>query len=878
MMLRLALLSTLLSAGLSVPGATAQTRTPLDDALRALAEQRGLRLVYAPALVAGVQTSCPASTRRSAQPAEVVLDCILGGTGLEARQLPSGTVALYRAVAPRPVAPPRPTPQARPRTQTPRLVAPRTTHTVSGFVTDAATGEVLIGASVVAAGLRRGTATNTYGFFSLPLPEGSVQVEVRYVGYAPRSETLGLSGDVRLDIALDPAPGLSEVVIETAPDALGIDAPGVVRLTAQDVERVPALLGEADPLKALQLSPAVHAGAEGTTGLHVRGGSPDQTLLLLDGAPVYNASHLAGAVSVFNSDALQSALLVPGAPPARYGDRLSAVVDVTQREGSRERRQATATIGLLASRAIVEGPVAGGRGAFLVSGRRSYADVLIAPLIIAGDGYSVGYALSDLSAKVNLDFGARTRVFASAYTGADRFHRSQNETFNADDPLRARTESESTRLGWGNRTATVRATHLVSPRVFASGLAYVSHYAFRAEREAGDTYPEGSPLTSRTTRFEQTSGLFDLAAQGDVEVSAEALGIAHDAAAGVSIGRRTFRPAAVLRSQTTGADETQSETADRIATLGGSAYVSDAVRLGRMRLEGGLRLGVLGVRGRVFAALQPRLAASVPVGAFTLRASGGRTWQPMHLLANPGIGLPTDLWVPATERVRPESAWQGAVEAERALGLGWRASAGVFAKTMTGLVEYADGAGFFNAGAQWEDEVTTGTGRAWGLELAAQRSGGRTDVQLGYALSRSTRTFAEIDLGQTFPYRYDRTHDLSLAVTRHLSPRRRVTVLVVYATGAAVTVPVARSGVGLVYSDRNAGRFPAYARADVSYEVDYGRGRLALGLYNVTNRLNPFYGTFGEEFREGGQTLSEGTRYVSLFPVLPSVSYRFTIR
>ncbi len=876
MTLRLALLATVLAGGLAATGAAAQTRAPLDDALRALAEQRGLRLVYAPALVAGVQTSCPAATRTSARPAEAVLDCILGGTGLEARRLPSGTVALYRAVALRPAAPPRLAPQAPPGAQAPRLEAPRATHTVSGFVTDAVTGEALIGATVVAAGLRRGTATNTYGFFSLPLPEGSVRVEVRYVGYAPHAETLRLSQDVRLDVTLEAAAGLTEVVVEAGP--AGIAAPGAVRLTAQDVERVPALLGEADPLKALQLSPAVHAGAEGTAGLHVRGGSPDQTLLLLDGAPVYNASHLAGAVSVFNSDALQSAMLVPGAPPARYGDRLSAVVDVTQREGSRERRQATATIGLLASRAIVEGPVAGGRGAFLVSVRRSYADLLLRPLLFV-TGASAGYALSDLSAKVNLDLNDRTRVFASAYTGADRFGMSQGETFVNPDPLLARTESESTRLGWGNQTATVRATHLVTPRVFASGLAYVSRYAFRAEREAGNTYPEGSTATSRTTRFEQTSGLLDLAVQADVEASAEALGLAHDAAAGLSIGRRTFRPAAVLRSQTTGADEVRSETADRIATLGGSAYVSDAVRLGRVRLEVGLRLGVLGVRGRIFAALQPRLAASAPLGAFTVRASGGRTWQPMHLLANPGIGLPTDLWVPATERVRPEAAWQGALEVERALGRGWRASAGAFAKTMMGLVEYADGAGFFNAGAQWEDEVTTGTGRASGIEFGVQRSGGRTDVQLGYSRSRSTRTFAEIDLGQTFPYRYDRTHDLSLAVTRHLSPRRRVTALLVYATGAAVTVPVARyGGNAFVYSRRNAGRFPAYARADVSYEVDYGRGRLALGLYNATNRLNPFYGTFGEDYDERTQTYSEGTRYVSIFPILPSVSYRFTIR
>ena len=848
-------------------GAAAQPSS-LDAALRAVAEQRSVRLVYDPDLVAGLSTSCPASGRAASRPVSVVLACLLDGTGLEARRLPSGTLALYRAETrpagaraanARPAASPSPSPRA--------LAPPaaRAEHTLNGFVRDAS-GESLVGATVYAPETGRGAATNAYGFYSLPLPAGRARVVVRYVGTVPVDTALVLTADRRFDVALvaDTA-GLVEVVVEADEARLG--PPGTVRLAARDVERVPALLGEADPLKALQLAPSVRAGAEGSAGLHVRGGSPDQTLLLLDGAPVYNASHLAGAVSVFNSDALQSVQMVPGAAPARYGGRLSAVVDVTQREGNRERRTGTATVGLLASRALAEGPLAGGRGSFLVAGRRTYADALIRPLLWAQGDYAIGYAFTDGSAKASLDLDDRTRVYASVYGGRDRFVNWSEETF------APRTERFSTDLSWGNVTATARATRVLSPRAFASALIYVSRYGFAAERETSDTFPNGGG-TDRVFRFRQSSGLTDVTGRADLELSATAFGRAHAIEMGATIERRWFQPASTLRSSRVGPDVNEETVEDRVETVGGAAYVSDAVRLGPVRVEGGLRLGWLAVRNWAFAALQPRLGLSAERGPWTLRASAGRSWQPLHLLSNAGVGLPTDLWVPATDRVGPASAWQGAVEAKRPLGRGWTGSAGVFAKSMRGLVEYRDAAGFFTSSERWEDDVTTGSGRAGGVELAARRSGGKTDVQVAYSLSLSTRSFPEIQNGRAFPYRYDRTHDLSLAVTRHLSPRRRLTGLAVYATGAAVTVPEARDRFGnVVYGARNGYRFPAYARVDVAYEIDYGRGRLALGLYNATNRRNPFFVRF--EPNRGLPNRPDGFTYHSLFPTLPSVSYRF---
>ena len=727
-----------LAALVACPALGQTASAPLGDALRAFAEARDLSLVYSADLVAGRWTACPTSRRGAGRPAPAVLACLLEGTGLEARRLPSGTFALYRAEVEdsargggAAVRPDRPAPPAPPG----GVAARAETVTLSGFVTDAATGEVLVGAAVYVPGARRGASTNGYGYYSLALPAGNVRVAVSYVGYETATATVALDADVRYDVALDAAGGLGEVVVEG--EAVEVEAPGSVRLTAAEVERVPALLGEADPLKALQLTPAVRFGSEGSSGLHVRGGSPDQTLLLLDGAPVYNAAHLAGAVSVFNSDALQSVTLVPGAAPARYGGRLSAVVDVTQREGSRARRTGTATVGLLASRALVEGPLAGGRGAFVVAGRRSYADLLLQPLLFATSGgdYALGYYFQDASAKANLDLDDRTRVFASVYGGQDRFYNRSSETFTSTE----RTEAFSTGVEWGNTTATVRATRVLSPRAFASALVYYSRYGFAAEREASDTFPPTSDRTSRAVAFEQSSGLTDVAARADVEVAATALGLAHAVEAGAAVERRSFRPASVLRSRTVGGDEDVTEVEDRVATVGGSAYVSDAVRLGGVRAEAGLRLGWFAVRGQTFAGLQPRLGLTTARGPWTLRASAGRSWQPLHLLTNAGVGLPTDLWVPATDRVGPASAWQVAAEAERPLGAGWTASAGAFAKTMTGLVEYRDGAGFFASGSSSPPGRSAGAPRSRSPTPSRARRG-RSPRSTGAGSSRTATT------------------------------------------------------------------------------------------------------------------------------------------
>ena len=864
---------------------------PLGAALRAFAEARGLSLVYAPDLVAGRQTTCPAARRTPDRPAPAVLACLLEGTGVEARRLPSGTVALYRAGT-------RPAPQPPPRPTTGETAPPRTV-TLSGVVTDAATGEALIGAAVYVPALGRGATTNAYGFYSLPLPAGETRVVASYVGLVPRQTSLYLGESGRRDFALDAdSSGIGEVVVEAVEAAPTQAHPSVV-LTGEDVQAIPALAGEADLLKALQLTPGVGGGAEATAGLHVRGGSPDQTLLLLDGVPVYNASHLFGFLSVFNADAVKHVELFKGGFPARYGGRLSSVVDVRVREGNDQERRGHARIGLLSSQVLAEGPVAGGAGSYVVAGRRTYVDLLAAPILLAAggvDGATPRASFYDLNAKVNGRLGDRDRVFLSLYAGRDGFGASVDE-----DPDEGQTESDG-ELEWGNLTGALRWTRLVSDRLFATTTLTASDYQF----DVGQRSRRGG----ETVGAEYRSGIRDLAVQTDLAWTASA---AHTVRVGGAVTRHAYAPG-VFDFDPSGAEADTTLGADPVGSWEGAVYVEDEARLGPLAVGAGVRASAYAVEGTAYGAVEPRLSARLDVGGgLALRASGSRMTQYLHLLTTAGgLGLPADLWVPATARVGPERAWQASAGLEgRAGRTTW--SLDGYAKTMTGLVAYRDDAALLRADDDWQDQVTQGEGRAVGVEAAVAYAGPRTSAQAAYTLSRTDRRFDEVEggaqpagaqtagaqtAGAWFPYRYDRTHDLAVAVRHRLSQRFDVSAAAFYQTGQAVTLPVARfytarpgydltdggegSGGGAVevYGPRNGFRLPAYARADVALDLYFRRGprphALSLHVYNVTNRANAFYATV--ETRPDPETGEAAPVVVgrSVLPIVPTLSYQFS--
>ncbi len=887
MVVRLATLALLAAAT-----AAAQTGPPLDDALRDLSERRSLQLVYAPALVAGRQTACPASVRQSARPAEAVLACVLDGTGLEARRLPSGTVALYRAAA---ATPSRPAPPPE------RAAAPAPTHTLSGFVRDAATGEVLVGAAVYAPALSRGATTNAYGFYSLPLPAGDVRVVASYVGYVARSETVALTDDVRLDVAMEPA-GLGEVVVEADEEAADRRPEtdvrmGRVALTGADVEGLPALLGEADVLKAVQTLPGVRGGQEGTAGLYVRGGSPDQTLLLLDGVPVYNANHLFGFLSTFNGDAVHRAELTKGAYPARFGGRLGSVLDVRLRDGDAEQHRVTGQVGLLSSRLLAEGPLSD-RASFLVSGRRTYADVVAKPIITRANRNATEPGnqtvdptayFYDLNAKLNWRPTDRDRVYLSLYRGTDAFGADVTEL--RPDDVEDRT---SIGLDWGNVTGSLRATRVLSPRAFAAVTVAASDYAFRVGADVEDGVGGEAPTS---TRVRYRSGIQDLTARLDLDL---ALGGGHTVRLGGGGGLHRFTPGALSLT-----DSAADTTLGTTPTTGFDvvAYAEDEWRVtDRLTLGLGLHGALYAVGGAVYPSIEPRHAASYRLrDRLALNAAFATTQQPLHLLTTGGgLGLPADLWVPATERVGPERGWQAAVGAAGSLPSGrtsWTLEG--YWREMDGLVAYREGAAFTAPFDDWQDLVVTGEGRSVGLEAFVQHRTDRLTAWLGYTLARTDRRFDAIDDGARFPFRYDRRHDLSLTTRYRLSGAFDVSAAVVYGTGDAVTLPEAlyqapAYGRGdltawihpedsfdldtrTAYGPRNGFRLPAYARLDLGATWYFRRGprphALSFDVYNATNRKNPFLTTLTTGFRDPGTRQLKG---VALFPVLPTVSYQFS--
>lgn len=868
---------------LPAASAGAQSAPPLAETLQALARERGLRIVYEADLVAGRATVCPASVRTSRQPVETVLTCLLWGTGVEARRLPSGTLALFRAApAPRPSAPDRPAEAAPPRTVT-----------VSGYVTDAATGEALIGAAVYAPALGRGATTNAYGFYTLPLPAGETRLVASYVGFEARDESVSLRTDRRRDLALDAATaGLAEVVVEAGDLRPVPGAPSVV-LTGEDVQGLPALAGEADLLKALQFTPGVGGGAEGTAGLHVRGGSPDQTLLLLDGVPVYNASHLFGFLSVFNADAVKHVELFKGGFPARYGGRLSSVVDVRVREGNREERAGHVRVGVLSSGALAEGPLRGVDGSYVVAGRRTYVDLIARPVLLASgglDGVQPRASFYDLNAKANARLSARDRVFLSLYAGRDGFGASGE-----DDLGLGRSRQFDGELAWGNLTGALRWTRPVGDRLFAATTLTASDYRFRVGQqtvEAGETFGAG-----------YRSGIRDLALQTDLEWAASG---AHTVRVGAAATRHAYTPGAFDYDPLgTAADTTLG--APGVGSWEGAVYAEDEVRLGPATLNAGLRATAYAVDGATYGSVEPRVSGQLALGrGLAARASASRMAQYLHLLTTAGgLGLPADLWVPATARVGPERAWQvgaGVTGEVSPAGAGrTRWSLDAYAKAMTGLVAYREDAGLLRADADWQDLVTTGRGRSVGVEAAVQHTGPRRSVQAAYTLSRTDRQFDEVEGGQRFPYRYDRTHDLALAARQRLSRRFDVSAAAFYQTGQAVTLPTAvyfapdpgvdlstapppptgrGSGQVRAYGPRNGFRLPSYARLDLGVDWYFRRGprphALSLHVYNATGRTNPFY--VQTEVREDSETGERTTVLVGkgVFPVLPSLSYQFS--
>ena len=757
------------------------------------------------------------------------------------------------------------------------MLAQSQKFTISGFVRDKETGENLIGVSVYNPKTGDGTATNAYGFYSITLPQDSVNLVVSYVGYDRLGFSTYLNSNQERNFNLTASNNLKTVeIVGTREEEIRESTRmSTISVPIAQIKTLPALFGEVDVLKTLQLLPGVQSGGEGSTGLYVRGGSPDQNLILLDGTPVYNASHLFGFFSVFNADALNNVELIKGGFPARYGGRLSSVLDISMKEGSMKKFQGEASIGLIASKFTIEAPIKEDTSSFIISGRRTYIDVLTRPFMRKDLGV-FGYYFYDLNGKVNYKVSQRDRLYLSAYTGYDEFYGNTEIENNKDDVS----------MGWGNLTSALRWNRVINNRLFANTHFTYTKYQFNIGARSTSTYFDGQQDRTETFSTKYFSNIRDFSLKTDFDFIPNTN---HYIRFGAQAIHHSFKPGALqIDESNPGAEPENVKIQSQTLGTEGGIYVEDDIKLtDLLKVNVGLRLAGFYVEKKFFHSVEPRVSARYILNEnWSAKASYARTRQFIHLLTNSGIGLPTDLWVPATKKVAPQLADQVAVGVVRTLfGDAVEVSLEGYYKKMDNLIEYREGADFLGTtDNNWQDKVTAGQGWSYGTEFFIQKKVGKTTGWIGYTLAWATRQFPELNAGEKFPYKYDRRHDMSIVVTHQLKDNISISGTWVYGTGNSITLSEARYGLGNFgyiedIGSRNKFRMAPYHRLDLSVnqtkKKKWGEVVNSFGVYNVYNRKNPYYIDFQRGYDTGNGYQKGKFVQISLFPIIPSFSKSF---
>ncbi|MCK9290115.1 MAG: TonB-dependent receptor [Bacteroidales bacterium] len=755
--------------------------------------------------------------------------------------------------------------------------------TISGYVREKGSRELLPGVNVYLPEQRIGTSTNNYGFYSISLPPGTYSISFSFIGYQTHELDLNLTTALVYDVELEGSITLKEV--EVTADRIERltenSQMSMISVPVRQIQTIPALLGEKDVFKALQLMPGVQKGSEGSSGLYVRGGGPDQNLIILDDAPVYNASHLFGFFSVFNGDAIKSIELTKGGFPARHGGRLSSVVEMTMKDGNKEKISGNAGIGFISSRLTLEGPVIKEKSSFLLSGRRTYIDALIRPFITAEE--MGGYYFYDLNAKLNYDFGPKNKLYLSGYFGRDKFHFSSKYD----------TWKEKGGLYWQNKTATLRWNHLFNSRVFSNTSLIFSDYNLNIFNEYESSYDKYS--------LEYKSGIRDIGIKYDIEYHHSPF---YSARAGAQTTHHYFLPSAIVETETNTLLDFSSTIAYNSFESG--VYLENHFNInGELQINAGFRMAHFVADKAHYFSPEPRLSTNYLLRpGLSVKAAYSVMNQHIHLLSNTGIGLPTDLWVPSTDRIAPQHSEQVSIGlANDILKYDLQLSVEAYYKTSNHILGYKPGASFLllddPSGAQsftWQDNVTAGKGESYGIEWLLQKKSGKTSGWIGYTLSWTQLQFDEINFGKKFWARHDRRHDISIVIIHEYSDQITLSGSWVYGTGNAITLPIATFAANqhdpLVspdmymthfyywdlydYGGINEHRMKPYHRLDIAIQfhkklTTYSR-TWEIGLYNAYNRHNPFFYFIDYEYLGNHDEVSK-LKQVSIFPIIPSISY-----
>jgi len=763
----------------------------------------------------------------------------------------------------------------------------QTKFTINGYVRDTATGETVIGANIAINAIAKTVATNQYGYYSITLNEGEYELTVSHVTYFANSRKIILNQNYKLDILLmSKAAAMEEVVVHSRrKDANVKNAQmGKIDLSMNQIKNIPSFLGEIDIMKTIQLLPGVRNAGEGNAGFYVRGGGPDQNLIMLDDAVVYNSGHLFGFFSIFNSDAIKNTSLIKGGMPAQYGGRLSSVLDIAMKDGNSNDLSAEGGIGLIASRISIQGPLKKDRSSFIISGRRTYIDAITKPFIKKNsDFYGSGYYFYDFNAKANYRFSAKDRLYLSGYFGRDVFtFKNAKRSFNASIP-------------WGNSTATLRWNHVFGPKLFANTTLVYNDYKFSfsaAQDNLETTLASGIKDGNAKIDFD-----YYPAPQHKIKFGAQST--YHKFVPNVVSGRQdstVFRPS----------------NEDVKYALENAAYVQDDWDVSdKLKINYGLRWSSFSQLGpyRKFTrdadqnildstvyknfqrivnynGLEPRITTRYTLNeTISLKASVSRNLQFIHLVSNSGTTLPTDLWVPSTFRVKPQISWQYAAGIFKNFKDNqYETSLEVYYKDMRNQIEFKEG--YFPRLTDPEVDFVFGKGWSYGSELFINKVRGRLTGWLGYTLSWTWRQFPKLNAGEKFPAKYDRRHDLSLVGIYELNDKWKFGSVFVYGTGNATSLPERFYIINGVLTQENSKvnqyRLAPYHRLDMSAtytpkpkKIRKVQNHWVFSVYNIYSRLNPYFIYFDQSGNPYDGSLTVEARQVSLFPILPTVTWNF---
>lgn len=765
--------------------------------------------------------------------------------------------------------------------------------TIAGYIQDAQSKERLVGATIYAPFEKKGVVSNNYGYFTITLGSDTATLYISSAGYIPIQPKLTGSSEELVTFSLLPKNALEEVVVK-ANTRLPIEQRtqmSQITVPISIIKNLPRFLGETDVLKTIQTLPGVSQGVEGTSGILVRGGGPDQNLILLDGTPIYNPQHILGIFSTFNGDAIKNVELYKGGFPARFGGKLSSVVDIVTKDGDMQEWHGEGGIGLLASRLTLEGPLKKNKTSLLVSGRRTYLDLLTTPILASQatdeEDIKLRVFFYDLNVKLNHIIDDKNRLFVSFFSGQDFFK--VNTTFKYQDQI----DKTNVRLGFGNILGTVRWNHVYNKKLFSNTLVNFTNYRFVTELGIS----EKNITESFSFSSKYYSGISDIGTRMDFEYKPNT---SHNIKFGGQVLMHQFTPGAITVKATTDNIPEIDTAINKLAqnSLEGNIYFEDDWTINKkLKANLGLHAAVFKAKTNWYPSIQPRLSLRYLLPKdWAIKASYSRMNQFIHLLTNNTSTLPTDLWVPSTDKVKPMVSNQIALGFAKTL---WddkyELTIEGYWKDMRGVIEYQDGASYLNDNsAEWDTKVEQGNATSKGFEVLLQKKSGKTTGWIGYTLAKTTRQFPFINNGVEFPYKYDRRHEIDVAFIQQLSKHWSFSFNWSFSSAAPFSIPVGvidnpqnispfelyySSNTADYYNGRNGFRLLNNHRLDAGFTYTKKKRRHTkiwnFSVYNVYNRNNPFYYFYQSNYNPTTQQSTNQLTGVGLLPLIPTISYNF---